>query len=1334
MPPSLQTRAGASLDDAFAGRASESLPPTLLGKGDLRKDVPLPETLPGQGPGASASRTPAGYEILGELGRGGMGVVYKARQVKLNRLVALKMIRSGGHAEVEERLRFLAEAEVIASLRHPGIVQIHDFGTHQCLPFFALEFCPGGSLAGKLEGTPLPPREAAALVEQVARAMQAAHERGIVHRDLKPANILLDESGAPRVTDFGLARRGEGGGLTKTGTVMGTPSYMAPEQAQGKKAVGPPADVWALGAILYECLTGRPPFRGADSLEILGAVVHHEPARPSRLNPKAPYDLETVCLKCLEKDPKRRYPTAGDLADDLRRFLGREPIRARPVGALGRAVRWARRRPAALLAGLLAGLVLAGGAGGFGLWRRMDQERGRAAEARLAVQERERAEEEARRVRVAYYKQFDRRWGVPFGYQPLTMEQARRCRWMGKIYRRGGRVERLDVVNGSGALVGRFFGFDLPDRLDGTTGSRRESSYRYRYDSQGNLAEESARDQTGRLLWKLHYTSRTTAQYTDAQGFPDPRTGSGAAYVQYVWLPDGLAREIRYVDRLGRRKSDRNGIYGKRYEYTARGERRRVTYVDREGRPTVGPDRTASWTARYDERGARIEKAFFDAAGRPTLHRDGYHRWTSREDGNANPLERAFFGVDGKPTLHKEGYHLTTAKYDARGNATERAYYGVAGKPTVCKSGYHRRTERSDEHGRVVEMAFFGIDGKPARNSEGCHRWTRRYDEAGDIVGAASFGADGKPMLAGGNHAFWEAKYDGQGNRIESASFGATGKPTLRKEGYHVWQARYDARGNQLEVAYRGLDREPILRKEGYHRWLAKYDGAGNRIERTYLGIDGRPASIKSGYHRWAAEYDEHGREVQSAYFAVDGRPVNAPVWSRQRKEYGATGELVRTTLWKADTEGRLHLWQRKDGRGRVLESVHLTAAGRPGTWKQGHHRWTARYDWRGNRIEEASFAPDGKPMAPTWGYHRWTARYDERGRKLEQAFFGINGEPAFHADEGSFRFLHRYDARGNRTETLFLGPNGRAMNINSGWARRVSGYDEKGKLRETVFWRATHAGDLVRWKRPDAGGRLLGCVYLDPDGKAALDPDREFHRTARRYDSKGRLLEVGWFGPDGKPAVSGGVHRLKIRYDPDGGWEETSFASDGKPVLNRRGFHRMSVRFDRTKHRRVTAFFGTEGRAVRHARGFHRVVADLDASSRILRMRCEDLEGKPAASTDGYSRREFVHRGDLPGDTLAFDLEGKPVPLVAVVTSLLPGSLAEAAGLKKGDVLLTYRGRSFRSAAGFLGALRVTARETAFADVEVRRGGKSFAVRTAAGNLGVDLRDVAEPVALPGR
>jgi WD40 repeat protein/serine/threonine protein kinase len=328
--------------------------------------------------GTTAIPVIPGYEVLGELSRGGMGIVYKARDLNLNRPVALKMILAGARAGEEQRRRFRTEAEAVARLQHPGIVQIYDIGEHNASPFLSLEFCAGGSLAARLNGRPLAPVPAARLLEHLAQAVQAAHQQGILHRDLKPANVLLTsgkrlfveavETGTPlsavhgcvaKISDFGLAKRvNDDSGPTLSGEILGTPSYMAPEQSQGKSTqVGPEADVYALGAILYELLTGRPPFRAATVLETLAEVRLQEPVAPRRLQPKVPRDLETICLKCLQKQARQRYATAQALADDLHRFLTGQPIHARPVGSMERLHRWCRRNR--LAAGLAAAVAMA---------------------------------------------------------------------------------------------------------------------------------------------------------------------------------------------------------------------------------------------------------------------------------------------------------------------------------------------------------------------------------------------------------------------------------------------------------------------------------------------------------------------------------------------------------------------------------------------------------------------------------------------------------------------------------------------------------------------------------------------------------------------------------------------------------------------------------------------------------------------------------------------------------------------------------------------------------------------------------------------------------------
>ncbi|MBM4097882.1 MAG: hypothetical protein FJ261_14045 [Planctomycetes bacterium] len=439
---------GRSDDSVRSGLDDMPSAPTLAdlpGRGDLAApttgtipDLPTPQSTlsksPGEGgataatmrlPGelSSAGRTAppsqsAGtsdsqfslpdYEILSELGRGAMGVVYRARQKGLNRIVALKMILSGGLAGPREIVRFMTEAEAVAAIDHPNIVRIFHVGSHAGTPFFSLEFVTGGSLDSRINKTPQDPAQSARMVSQVARGMAHAHRRGIVHRDLKPANILIappegaDPAKLPlaaftaKVGDFGLVKKiDDDSGLTREGAIMGTPSYMAPEQARGlNNQVGVPADIYAIGGILYDLLTGSPPFRGATVMNTIQQVIGREPVSPRQLVETIPADLATICLKCLEKDPQKRYSTADALADDLDAFLENRPISARPAGRIEKAWKWCRRNPGpALAVGALAALLVAlASAGGLAALAYRAR-----SEAATAQAEKDQAEAEASR-------------------------------------------------------------------------------------------------------------------------------------------------------------------------------------------------------------------------------------------------------------------------------------------------------------------------------------------------------------------------------------------------------------------------------------------------------------------------------------------------------------------------------------------------------------------------------------------------------------------------------------------------------------------------------------------------------------------------------------------------------------------------------------------------------------------------------------------------------------------------------------------------------------------------------------------------------------------------
>jgi hypothetical protein len=1262
-----------------------------------------------------------GYEILGELGRGNMGVVYRAVQTHLNRVVAFKRILSGGDAGPKEKQRFLAEAEAIAAVKHPGIVQIFDLGIHNGLPFFSLEFCDGGSLAGKLAGKPLSARDAAQLVEQLAQAIQAAHEKGIVHRDLKPANILLSSGPAsavcaltgnlaglgPKVTDFGLAKRLEAEvGMTATGAVMGTPAYMAPEQAQGKKEVGPAADIYSLGAILYECLTGRPPFQAATVYDTLLKVVSDEPAAPRAVNAKVSADLETICLKCLHKDPDKRYASATDLADDLRRFLEDRPIRARRVGVRERALKWRRRHPVAVAQLAAAVVLLLIGAGALAwywdaYWR----------------------------VKIQYYANFVKSRGVPIGAGYLSEAQARARGVSYRLTIRGGKVEQMEVVNGHGIAISNGPIATLLDRLQEPGSIKNlECRYSYRRGQQGELLEETAFDRTGNTIWMLHYTTPTTAHYTDPRGLPRARTGSGAAYLEFVWTEEGFEGEVRYLDRSGLPHPNDEGVYGHRKEHDARGLVRSFTYLDARGRPVLHKDGFSRWTASHDERGNQTEKAYLDSDGKPTLCKDGFARLSSTYDEHGNQIEQAYFNLDGKPTLHRDGNARFTSHYDEHGNEIEMAYFGLDGKPTLLKQGYSRLTCRYDDQGNRIEQAYFDLDGKPCLHRDGNASFTCRYDDRGNRTEHAYFGIDGKPTLLRNGYSRFTSRYDERGDLIEQAFFGIDGKPAVHVQLNAGFTATYDEHGHRIMQAYFGTDGKPALHGDGNAGFTSRYDERGNEIERAYFGVDGKPSLHKNGLSRFTCRYDEYGHCIKQEYFGLDGKPAlhregNAGFNSRF-DEYGNEIEMNYFGLDATPTlhrDGYSRLTCRFDQQGHRIEQAYFGLDGKRARHVEGNAGFTARFDERGNLTEFAYFGVDGKLMLFKGGFTGWTARFDDRGNEIERAYFGPDKKPILLADSYT-RSTARFDERGNRIEETYFDLDGNPALHRNGYARTTFHYDNRGNCIERA--------------------------YLGLDGKPALHSQGNAIWVGR-YDERNNLVEEAYSGFSGKPViVTAGYARVVYQYDEHGNETRRAFfGRRGKPILLKDGYAGWTIRRDRFGNPTDLAYFGIDGQPATCAAGFARWVRHFDERGNMMEEAYFGADGKPVITRAGFARVTFLrdtrgnpveatlYRLDVkpfsrvlfddegPIQRILFGPDGSPIATRVTVIQVLPDGAGAQAGLRRGDIVDRCDGKPVISAFLFMRQLR--AKGGATRSLDILRGGKQMKIAVPSGALGIQVSDM---------
>ena len=818
-----------------------------------------------------------GYEVEGELGRGGMGVVYLARQIKLNRRVALKMLT--GHYGPDELQRFLAEAETAAGLHHTNIAHIYEVGEHDGAPFYSMEYVEGGSIADRLRKELPTPRDAAQLLIQVARALHYAHQNGVVHRDMKPANVLLDIDGVPKVADFGIAKRlKEDTHLTVSGAVIGTPTYMAPEQARGSsRHVGPAADIYSLGAILYEMLAGRPPFLPDDSeTAITVRVLTEDPVSPAWHRPEIPRDLEVICMKCLEKEPRDRYESAAAFAEDLRRYLDDETIVARPPTTAVRTIKWVRRHPWKFVG---AGVALLLGVAGLVRLTQWDL---------------------YQRLHFEYATRVDWMNGGLEPFVKISPERASHRAAYLRLTRRGrlGPIIKAETLNARGhpAVMRRIYIDEMiPIYIEGLLGAQPYSekapeSTTVDFSFEDHKAQEAiSRDRNGNVIWRIIYdqaasdsTSRTArARFVNLLGF-DARSRNGASHMEFERDAKGHDVKVTFFNAAGQPTANGEGVFGYKLDRDDAGRIVRITNLGRDGQPNSNRADAIGFAIQWGK-DTRLQP--LDAKGKPTLW-NGIATVVTEYDSAGNPIRISHLGPDGKPehTAATE-WSVQEMKRNERGELTQRTFFKPDGSGVLKQIS--ETSVSYDANGHPADIRFVG---KTSWHS------ALKHDINGNVIEEKFLDAKGEPVAGDQGYAIKRFTYTTgpQGIRIEQTYFDPAGRKTYSKGGYHRLIDEFDATGM---LRRQTMDEHDPARFQ-YYRFVSEpeFDEQGrsrhtiNRFEDAQGHLATNAGLLFTGSEDF---YDEEGRLTTEWKTGCDPNDFGGPVL-RIDTEWHSTGAMKR--------------------------------------------------------------------------------------------------------------------------------------------------------------------------------------------------------------------------------------------------------------------------------------------------------------------------------------------------------------------------------------------------------------------------------------------------------